>query len=87
LGAGIAAAFNTPLGGVLFAIEVLMPEVSPRTFLPVVIATGIATYLGRFAFGLDPAFAVALSVDVEVGRATIVSAAAMVMLGIACGLA
>ena len=86
-GAGIAAAFNTPLGGVLFAIEVLMPEVSPRTFLPVVIATGIATYLGRFAFGLDPAFAVALSVDVEVGRATIVSAAAMVMLGIACGLA
>ena len=42
-GAGIAATFNTPLGGVLFAIEILLPEVSNRTFLPVVIATGAAT--------------------------------------------
>jgi H+/Cl- antiporter ClcA len=31
-GAGIAATFNTPLGGVLFAIEILLPEVSNRTF-------------------------------------------------------
>ena len=46
-GAGIAATFNTPLGGVLFAIEILLPEVSNRTFLPVVIATGAATLLGR----------------------------------------
>ena len=38
-GAGIAATFNTPLGGVLFALEILLPEVSNRTFLPVVIAT------------------------------------------------
>ena len=45
-GAGIAATFNTPLGGVLFAIEILLPEVSNRTFLPVVIATGAATLLG-----------------------------------------
>ena len=45
-GAGIAATFNTPLGGVLFAIEILLPEVSNRTFLPVVVATGAATLLG-----------------------------------------
>jgi CIC family chloride channel protein len=57
-GAGIAATFNTPIGGVMFAIELLMPEVSVRTFLPVALATGMATFVGRFFFGLQPAFAV-----------------------------
>ena len=55
-GAGIAATFNTPIGGVLFAIEILMPELSARTFLPVAIATGTATFIGRHWFGLEPAF-------------------------------
>ncbi|MGB8277972.1 MAG: chloride channel protein, partial [Methylovirgula sp.] len=66
-GAGIAATFNTPIGGVMFAIELMMPEVSVRTFLPVALATGTATFIGRFFFGPQPAFAVphlaALSVD------------------------
>ncbi|WP_413206695.1 chloride channel protein [Rhodospirillum sp. A1_3_36] len=57
-GAGIAATFNTPLGAVMFAIELMMPEVSARTFLPVVIATGAATYVGRIFFGIAPAFTV-----------------------------
>ncbi len=57
-GAGIAATFNTPLGGVLFATEILLPEVSNRTFLPVVLATGAATLLGRVLIGPDPAFIV-----------------------------
>jgi CIC family chloride channel protein len=57
-GAGIAATFNTPIGGVMFAIELLMPEVSARTFLPVALATGMATFVGRFFFGPQPAFAV-----------------------------
>ncbi len=55
-GAGIAATFNTPLGGVLFAVELLLPEVSNRTFLPVVVATTTATSIGRYVFGLAPAF-------------------------------
>ena len=57
-GAGIAATFNTPIGGVMFAIEMMMPEVSALTFLPVAIATGAATFIGRFFFGLEPAFRV-----------------------------
>ncbi len=66
-GAGIAATFNTPIGGVMFAIELMMPEVSVRTFLPVAIATGMATFIGRIFFGQQPAFTVPplppLSVD------------------------
>lgn len=58
-GAGIAASFNTPLGAVLFAVEVMLPEFSPRTLMPVVLATGTATYMGRLAFGIEPAFLVA----------------------------
>ena len=45
-GAGIAATFNTPIGGVMFAIELMLPEVSVRTFLPVALATGTATFIG-----------------------------------------
>ncbi|GHG95712.1 chloride channel protein [Pseudodonghicola xiamenensis] len=58
-GAGIAATFNTPLGAVLFAVELMLPEFSARTLLPVVLATGTATYVGRLAFGIEPAFLVA----------------------------
>lgn len=59
-GAGIAATFNTPLGGVLFASEVLLPEVSARTFLPVVVATATSTYVYRVAMGIESAFIVPL---------------------------
>ena len=66
-GAGIAATFNTPIGGVMFAIELMMPEVSVETFLPVAIATGTATFVGRWFFGDAPAFHVpalqAMAVD------------------------
>jgi CIC family chloride channel protein len=55
-GAGIASTFNTPIGGVMFAIELMMPEVSVETFLPVAIATGTATFVGRWFFGDAPAF-------------------------------
>jgi len=55
-GAGIAATFNTPIGGVMFAIELMLPEVSVNTFLPVAAATGTATFMGRLVFGPQPAF-------------------------------
>ena len=57
-GAGIASTFNTPIGGVLFATELMLPEVSVDTFLPVALATGTATYVGRLFFGTAPAFIV-----------------------------
>ena len=57
-GAGIAATFNTPIGGVMFAIELMLPEVGVSSFLPVAIATGAATFIGRWLIGDAPAFQV-----------------------------
>ncbi len=53
---GIAATFNTPIGGVLFAIELIMPEISVRTLIPVALATGTATAIGQVFFGDHPSF-------------------------------
>ncbi len=55
-GAGIAATFDTPIGGVLFAMEILLHEVSVRTLVPVALAAATATYVGRVIFGPLPSF-------------------------------
>jgi H+/Cl- antiporter ClcA len=41
--AAIAATFNTPIAGVLFAIELILMEFKTRSFVPLVIASVIAT--------------------------------------------
>ncbi|KAA0889623.1 chloride channel protein [Pusillimonas sp. ANT_WB101] len=55
-GAGIAATFNTPLGGVLFAAELLLVEISARTLIPVMIASGTASLIGLAFFGDSASF-------------------------------
>ncbi|MEE9452238.1 MAG: chloride channel protein [Gammaproteobacteria bacterium] len=55
-GAGIAATFNAPIGGILFAIELLLVSVNARTLVIVALATTTATYIGRHYLGIDPAF-------------------------------
>jgi CIC family chloride channel protein len=56
--AAIAAAFNTPLAGVIFAMEVVIMEYSVIGFTPVILAAVSATTLTRIMFGDDTAFTV-----------------------------
>lgn len=57
-GAGIAATFNAPLGGVLFAVELLLVSINASSILLVTIATVVATYIGRLLLGANPSFEV-----------------------------
>jgi CIC family chloride channel protein len=58
--AAIAAAFNTPLAGVIFAMEVVIMDYTVIGFTPVIIAAVSATSLTRIVFGDDTAFTVPL---------------------------
>lgn len=86
-GAGIAATFNTPIGGVIFAIELMMPEVSTRTFLPVALATGTATFVGRIFFGDRPAFDVPAVGTLSVHPSGLYVLVLYAVLGVAAGAA
>jgi CIC family chloride channel protein len=86
-GAGIAATFNTPIGGVMFAIELMMPEVSVRTFLPVAVATGTATFIGRFFFGPQPAFHVPALAPMGVDATSALTLCLYAVLGVIVGIA
>jgi CIC family chloride channel protein len=86
-GAGIAATFNTPIGGVMFAIELMLPELSARTFLPVALATGTATFIGRIFLGLSPAFSVPQAFFLHNEQAPIQALLLFALLGALIGLA
>ncbi len=86
-GAGIASTFNTPIGGVLFAIELMMPEVSVRTFLPVALSTGTATFIGRMFFGNQPAFLVPPLAPLSVDASSALTLCLYALLGALTGVA
>lgn len=48
--AGIAAIFNSPIAGVLFAVEVIIYEISIPTFIPLLIATATASVLSNLLY-------------------------------------
>jgi CIC family chloride channel protein len=55
-GAGIAATFNSPIGGIAFAVELMLPAVTARSVFTVGLATIVATRIGRSWFGALPSF-------------------------------
>jgi CIC family chloride channel protein len=57
--AGMAATFNSPVAAVLLAVELLLFEWRPRSFVPVVGAVAVATVCRGYLLGTGPIFPVA----------------------------
>ncbi|MBP9500696.1 MAG: chloride channel protein [Candidatus Promineofilum sp.] len=79
--AGMAATFNTPIAAVIIAIELLLFEFKSRSFIPLVIATVVATTVRMPFLGRGPLFQVSIT-DFGIPRAL----PFYVLLGLLCGL-
>ncbi len=79
--AGMAATFNTPIAAVIIAIELLLFEFKSRSFIPLVIATVVATTVRIPLLGEGPLFQVSIP-DFGIPRAL----PFYLVLGILCGL-
>ncbi|HET7396301.1 MAG TPA: chloride channel protein [Gammaproteobacteria bacterium] len=80
--AGMAATFSTPIAGVIFAIELMLFEFRSRSFIPLVIATTIATTVHVMMIGPGPMFTVShVTFDINHGLPF------YLLLGIICGYA
>lgn len=55
---GIAATFNAPIAGVVFALEIILRDFTIRTFSTIVIASVTATVISRIFLGNNPSFMV-----------------------------
>ena len=53
--AGIAGAFNSPVAGMIFAIEILLPEFSIPAFIPLLMAAATASVVSRLIYA-EPLF-------------------------------
>jgi chloride channel protein, CIC family len=80
--AGMSATFNTPIAGVILAIELLLFEFKSRSFIPLVIASTLATAVHMQLLGAGPMIAVT-SMDFGIPRAL----PFYLILGVICGLA
>ncbi len=56
--AGIAATFNAPIAGSIFALEIILSDFALPTFTPIILSSVIATVVSRTFLGNFPAFQV-----------------------------
>lgn len=82
VGSAIAASFNAPIAGALFALEVVIGHYRLRAFAPVVIASVTGTVISRAVYGDFPAF-----IKPTYNIASFWELPAFALLGIACAIA
>ncbi|HEY3930679.1 MAG TPA: chloride channel protein [Candidatus Koribacter sp.] len=80
--AGMAATFSTPIAAVIIAIELILFEFKARSFIPLVIASTIATSIHFVLMGKGPMFTVG-TIDFGVPRVL----PWYLLLGVICGFA
>ncbi len=78
--AGIAAAYNAPIAGAVFAAWIVLGNFSMTLFAPLVLASVAATLVSRSFFGIDPWYHVP---DVQFTRLSQMSW--FIVLGVFCG--
>jgi len=81
-GAGMSATFNTPIAGVILAIELLVFEFRPRSFIPLVVASTLATATRFVVMGRNAMFEMG-SVDFGIPGNLLY----YILLGVVCGFA
>lgn len=83
--AGIAAMFNAPIGGVVFALELIMRDFHIRTFAPVVIAAVVSSVTSSALLPADPALAPVADAIFDTIKLSSVLVIQAALLGAACG--
>lgn len=80
-GAGIAASFNAPVGGAIFAMEIILREFELKVFSPIILAAVTATMVARGVMG-NETFLERFGYQMVSGWEVV----AYVLLGLLCGL-
>ncbi|RKU05076.1 chloride channel protein [Burkholderia sp. Nafp2/4-1b] len=83
--AGMTAVFGTPVAAVLLAVELLLFEWRPRSFLPVALACAVAGFARAVFFGTGPLFALTTAAPTPVALLSCI-VAGLLSGALACGL-
>jgi chloride channel protein, CIC family len=78
---GIAAIFNAPIAGVIFAMEIILTRVSINSFIPLLISSVTATLVAKFLIGEELLFSIPISDHNAIGEIPY-----YIALGVLCGL-
>ncbi|WP_050786972.1 chloride channel protein [Pseudoramibacter alactolyticus] len=80
-GAGLSAAFNCPLSGVMFALETFYKDYSLNMLFSVMTAAVVADFVSKVFFGMNPVFRIPVQGTLGLSEVWLV-----LLLGIFCGL-